>query len=37
MYVNKREYEGYFSKDYKKTMLMPTLLFPTYNRKDKSH
>lgn len=37
MYENKREYKEYFSEKYKKTMLMPTLLFPTYNRKDKSH
>jgi hypothetical protein len=33
----KREYKEYFLEEYKKTMLMPTLLFPTYNRKDKSH
>ncbi len=35
--IKKREYKEYFSKEYKKTMLMRTLLFPTYNRKDKSH
>lgn len=27
----------YFLEEYKKTMLLPTLLLPAFNKKDKSH
>jgi hypothetical protein len=36
LYENKGNKE-YSLEEYKKTMLLPTLFLPTFNKKDKSH